>query len=129
MTTPDTDVRRSLCPIATTLDFIGDKWSLIIIRDMMTGKKRFNQFMTSPERITTNILTARLNSLEQAGLIDKQAYHKRPLRFEYSLTAKGAALLPVLQEISRWANTHIPGTWVPPEEFMRAVSGHSRRPR
>ncbi len=111
---------RSGCPIASTLDRVGDRWSLIIVRDMATGKSRFGQFLDSPERITTNILTDRLLRLEHVGLIEKRPYQLRPRRFEYVLTDMGRALLPVLQEICRWANAHIPGTWVPPESFMAA---------
>lgn len=109
---------RSGCPIATTLDFVGDRWTLVVLRDMLIGKKRFSQFLESPERITTNILTDRLASMEQAGLVEKALYQSRPKRFEYRLTAKGEALLPVLQEMCRWANTFVPGTWTPPASFM-----------
>lgn len=110
---------RSSCPIASTLDVVGDKWSMVILRDLLTGKSRFGQLLESPERITTNVLTDRLVRLEAHGLIERRAYSERPPRFEYVLTEKGAGLLPVLQEISRWANRHIPGTWKPPEMFMR----------
>jgi DNA-binding HxlR family transcriptional regulator len=113
------DEHRSACPIASTLDLVGDKWSMVILRDLLTGKRRFAQFLASPERITTNVLADRLARLETSGLIQRRAYSDRPPRFEYMLTEKGAGLLPVLQEISRWANTHIPGTWHPPDMFMR----------
>jgi len=109
---------RSGCPIATTLDFVGDRWTLVILRDLLTGKRRFSQFLASPEKITTNILTDRLATMEAAGFIARTAYQLHPRRFEYALTRKGEALLPVLQEISRWANTYLPGTWTPPESFM-----------
>lgn len=109
---------RSGCPIATTLDLVGDRWTLVIARDMLTGKKRFGQFLTSPERITTNVLTERLSLMQEAGLIEKLAYQQRPPRFEYQLTKKGLGLLPVLQEICRWANRYMPDTWTPPQSFM-----------
>lgn len=109
---------RSKCPIATTLDLVGDRWTLIVLRDMVTGKARFSQFLDSPEQITTNVLTDRLLQMEGAGLVERKPYQLRPKRYEYRLTEKGLALLPVIQEISRWANQHIPGTWVPPDEFM-----------
>lgn len=110
--------RRSLCPIASTLDIVGDKWSLVIIRDLLTGKQRFNEFAASPERIPTNLLASRLRRLEEQGLIAKQPYQQRPRRYAYRLTAAGRGLLPVLQEISRWANARIEGSWTPPEAFM-----------
>ncbi|MDH3742137.1 MAG: helix-turn-helix transcriptional regulator [Hyphomicrobiales bacterium] len=109
---------RSGCPIAATLDVVGDRWSLVIIRDMINGKARFGEFLESPERITTNVLTDRLAQMEQAGLVDRIAYQQRPPRFEYRLTGKGHALLPVVQEMCRWANRFVPDTWVPPESFM-----------
>nr|TFG54816.1 MAG: transcriptional regulator [Hyphomicrobiales bacterium] len=110
---------RSGCPIASTLDVVGDKWSMVILRDLLTGKRKFGEFLQSPERITTNVLTDRLARLEAHGLIERRAYCERPPRYEYLLTDMGAGLLPVLQEISRWANHHLPGTWTPPEMFMR----------
>jgi DNA-binding HxlR family transcriptional regulator len=113
------DQHRSGCPIASTLDVVGDKWSMVILRDLLTGKRKFGEFLRSPERITTNVLTDRLTRMEANGLIERRAYSERPPRFEYLLTDKGAGLLPALQEISRWANKHIPGTWQPPEMFMR----------
>ena len=109
---------RSGCPIASTLDLVGDRWTLVIIRDMFTGKKRFSEFLASPERITTNILTDRLALMEEVSLIEKSAYQKRPLRFDYELTKKGRALLPVLQEMCRWANVFMPETWTSPKSFM-----------
>lgn len=110
--------KRSSCPIASTLDIVGDKWSLVIIRDLLTGKQRFNEFAASPEHIPTNLLASRLRQLEQQGLIEKTPYQKRPLRHAYALTPAGRGLLPVLQEISRWANDRIEGTWTPPAAFM-----------
>ncbi|MBT3536647.1 MAG: helix-turn-helix transcriptional regulator [Rhodospirillaceae bacterium] len=109
---------RSGCPIATTLDLLGDRWTLVIVRDMLTGKKRFSEFMDSPERITTNILTSRLADMEASGLVERSPYQKRPTRFEYGLTEKGLGLLPILQEVCRWGNRHMPETWVPPDNFM-----------
>lgn len=109
---------RSDCPIATTLDLVGDRWTLVILRDMLTGKKRFSEFLESPERITTNVLTDRLSQMEVAGLVEKTAYQQRPVRFQYELTSKGRGLLPVLQEMCRWGNRYMPGTWTPPASFM-----------
>jgi DNA-binding HxlR family transcriptional regulator len=110
---------RSGCPIATTLDIVGDRWTLVLLRDLVNGKRRFSEFLGSPERITTNVLTDRLASMEKAGLVTRKPYQERPKRYEYVLTEKGEALLPVLQEMCLWANRFIPGTWVAPESFMR----------
>ncbi len=110
--------RRSGCPIAVTLDLAGDRWTFVIMRDMVNGKTRFGEFIDSPEGIPTNILASRLKRMEQAGLIAKKPYQMNPKRFDYHLTAKGEGLLPVLQAICRWANKFVPGTWVPPRSFM-----------
>ena len=110
--------KRSSCPIASTLDIVGDKWTLVIIRDLLAGKRRYNQFCASPEGIPTNLLAARLRRLEAQGLVEKEPYQARPRRYAYRLTSAGRALLPVLQEICRWANANIEGTWTPPEAFM-----------
>ncbi len=110
--------QRSGCPIAVTLDLVGDKWTFVIMRDMVNGKKRFGEFIDSPEGIPTNILASRLKRMEQAGLIAKKPYQMNPRRFDYRLTAEGEGLLPVLQAMCRWANKFVPGTWVPPRSFM-----------
>ena len=110
---------RSGCPIASTLDLVGDRWSLVILRDMINGKRRFTEFLDSPERITTNILTNRLGRMEASGLVKKTPYQLRPKRYEYTLTEKGRDLHGVLQAICRWAGVHLPGTWTPPDSFMR----------
>ncbi len=109
---------RSGCPIATTLDIIGDRWTLVILRDIINGKKRFSEFLDSPEGIATNVLTDRLALIETAGLAMRNAYQMRPKRFEYELTEKGRNLLPVLQEVCLWANKYYPETWVAPPSFM-----------
>ncbi len=120
---------RSGCPIATTLDLLGDKWSLVIIRDMMTGRRRFGEFERSPEGITTNILADRLKRLERVGIVERRPYQNNPTRYEYILTEMGNGLLPILQEISRWGNRFIPGTWVPPESFMNRKPEELSLPR
>jgi DNA-binding HxlR family transcriptional regulator len=111
---------RSPCPIATLLDIVGDRWTLVILRDMVNGKKRFSEFLESPERITTNVLADRLDLIERAGLATRKAYHQRPKRYEYKLTMKGRDLLPVMQAMCRWTNQHYPGTWIPPKSFMES---------
>jgi DNA-binding HxlR family transcriptional regulator len=109
---------RSSCPITNALDLIGDRWTMVILRDMFNGKKRFSDFLASPERISTNVLTDRLELMESSGMVSSNPYQDRPMRFEYELTAKGEDLLPVLQELCRWGNLYIPGTYVPPANFM-----------
>lgn len=109
---------RSSCPITTTLDIVGDKWTLVILRDMVNGKSKFIEFLDSPEQITTNILTDRLSKMVSSGLAKKSIYNPRPKRYQYELTPRGRDLLPVVQEMCKWANKHLPDTWVPPASFM-----------
>lgn len=110
---------RSGCPIATTLDLVGDRWTLVLLRDMIMGKSRYSEFLESPERITTNVLADRLSKMEQAGIISRTAYQARPKRYAYTLTDKGRDLQPVAQAMCRWANKHVPDTWVAPDRFMK----------
>ena len=113
---------RSPCPIANALDLLGDKWTLLVVRDLLfAGKRRFGEFLSSPEGIPTNILTDRLRRLEEHGIVTKVEYSSRPPRYEYRLTAKGADLFPVLREMGAWANRHIPGTWIPTPEMIKRV--------
>ena len=101
---------RSLCPVANTLDFIGDKWSLLVVRDLLHGKKTYGELLDSPEKIPTNILADRLRRLEGAGIIAKAPYRERPVRYAYTLTVKGMELSEVLLAFVRWGKKHIPGT-------------------
>ncbi|MBF2004771.1 MAG: helix-turn-helix transcriptional regulator [Chlorogloeopsis fritschii C42_A2020_084] len=106
--------KRSYCPIASTLDLIGDRWTLLVIRDMMFfGKQRFEEFLESPEGISTNILANRLKSLEDLNLIVKQPYGNHPRRMNYQLTERGQSLRPVLVAMIEWGLEHIPETMVP----------------
>lgn len=91
---------------------------MVILRDLMTGKSRYAELLASPERISTNILADRLADMEAGGLVVRTAYQNRPRRYAYAVTAKGEALLPVLQALCVWGNAHIPGTWTPPTSFM-----------
>lgn len=109
---------RSPCPIASSLDLVGDRWTLVIVRDLLNGKARFSEFQASPERITSNILSDRLDRMEAAGLVERTPYQQRPVRYSYALTEMGRGLHPALRELCRWANRHIPGTWTPPPGFM-----------
>lgn len=101
---------RSICPIASTLDLVGDKWSLLVVRDLLHGKTTYGELAGSPEKIPTNILADRLKRLEDAGLIVSSAYQERPVRYAYKLSEKGKGLGDVLLALVRWGKTHIPGT-------------------
>ena len=103
--------RRSNCPIACTLELIGDKWTILIVRDMcFFGKCRFEDFLNSPEKISTNILTARLNKMIEAGLITKNRYGTHSQRMDYKLTEKGSSLAEITRQIAVWGKENIPDT-------------------
>lgn len=102
--------RRSLCPVACSLDVIGDRWTLLIIRDLFAGKRRYGEFLNSPEHIPTNILAERLKRLEGAGLVASARYSEHPPRFEYGLTQRGRELSPVLDALAIWGLEQFPGT-------------------
>ena len=99
----DAEQRRSGCPISSSLDLLGDKWSLLIVRDMVFVRKRyFKEFLSSDEGIATNILADRLNRLEAIGIISKEPDPESGRQKLYSLTEKGVALIPVLVELVCW---------------------------
>ena len=99
---------RSNCPIASSLDIIGDKWTMVLIRDLAIGASRYSDFLASPEGIPTNILAARLKNMEQQGIILKEAYQANPDRYAYRLTEKGNALRPIMRALKDWGMEWIP---------------------
>lgn len=108
---PDmTDDHRSSCPIACTLDLVGDRWTLLVLRDMFLGKTRYDEFLASPEKISTNILAERLKRLEALDMITKQPYGSHRRRMEYRLTERGRSLAPVLEAMVDWGRQNVPGT-------------------
>jgi DNA-binding HxlR family transcriptional regulator len=113
---------RSPCPVASALDIVGDKWSLVILRTIFAGRHRYGELADIPERISTNILADRLEKLERYGLISKAAYQENPVRYRYDLTQRGADLLPVLQELARWGRRHIEDRWELPGWFADATA-------
>lgn len=99
---------RSGCPLASTLDIVGDKWSLLIIRDMLLqGKKTFKDFSTSPEGIAPGILSSRLKWLEENELITKQKLPDNQKENIYLLTEKGIELAPIITEIILWSDKNL----------------------
>ena len=122
---------RSLCAVANSLDILGDKWSLLVVRDLLHGKHTYGELAHSPERIPTNILADRLRRLEDAGIVTSAPYQERPVRYAYSLTPKGSALGEVLLAFVHWGKQHIPGTVAmhqgPGGKEMGAARGNPRR--
>lgn len=100
---------RSLCPVNLALEVLGDKWSLIIIRDIMFADKRyFRELLNSEEKIASNILTDRLTMLEKENIISKAPDPNHKQKVIYSLTEKGIDLLPLIVEIGAWSLKHKP---------------------
>ena len=104
---------RSGCPVANALDLVGDRWTLLVVRDLLRGKKRFGELAASSERIPTNILAERLKRLERAGLVEARPYSAHPPRFEYNLTPAGRELEPVLSAVAAWGHARFPTTRAP----------------
>ena len=109
---------RSPCPVASALDILGDRWTLVVLRTIFAGRHRYGELAEMPERVSSNILADRLARLEEHGLVSKRPYQTNPVRHEYSLTRAGADLLPVLQALAAWSGAHIPGRWAPPKWFV-----------
>ncbi|MDW3178587.1 MAG: helix-turn-helix domain-containing protein [Acidimicrobiia bacterium] len=111
--------RRSECPIASSLDLVGDKWTLLVLRDVLDGKRRFSEFERSPESIPTNILTERLRRLVDAELLVRVQTGKGS-RHIYEPTSRAEDLRPVLLALAAWGNEHLAETWVPPANYLRS---------
>jgi DNA-binding HxlR family transcriptional regulator len=102
--------KRSTCPVACVLDLIGDKWTLLIVRDLACGKSQFKEFAASPEGIATNILSDRLARLVAAGLVETFPAADAPSRAAYRLTARGRSLGPIVAAMAEWGLAHVRGT-------------------
>lgn len=101
---------RSKCSIARTLEIAGDKWTLLVVRDLLWhGKETFLALQGNAERIPSNILSDRLKRLVEWGLVERTAYQENPVRHAYALTEKGRSLEPVLQAIMSWGHEHLGG--------------------
>ncbi len=102
---------RSACPLASALDLFGDKWTLLVVRDLIVhGSRTFNELQKARESMPTNILAERLKRLEALKIITKQPYMQKPLRYRYSLTPKGLALIPTLKAVTLWGQEYIEST-------------------
>jgi DNA-binding HxlR family transcriptional regulator len=112
--------RRSYCPVTFALDRFGDKWSLLIVRDLMfSGKETYGEFLESSEGIATNVLADRLKRMESEGIVQKSRDPENRRRLIYRLTDKGLDLVPVLLEMIRWSGTYDSDTGAPKELLQR----------
>jgi DNA-binding HxlR family transcriptional regulator len=99
---------RSVCPISSGLDVLGDKWSLLVVRDLIShGARTYSEFRQSPERISSNILAARLRLLTYLGIIERTNPDGAARNNAYRLTPSGEALRPVLEELGKWSQVHL----------------------
>lgn len=102
--------RRSACPVACALDLVGDKWTLLVIRDLVLGMRHFEEFLDSPEKIATNILTDRLKQLEAGGYIVKTTDSSDRRKSIYELTDRGKELKRLMLYVGKWGLKNIPNT-------------------
>jgi len=113
--------KRSNCPISYTLDFFGDKWTFLVMRDLaFKGKCFYKEFLEAGEGIATNILSDRLKRLEDQGIVKSEVFEALRTKKKYTLTAKGKALIPILVEIIVWGATYDAETDAGPEFVERA---------
>ena len=116
---------RSACPISCSLDIWGDRWSLLIIRNMMLyNQHTYQEFLEAPEKIATNILANRLRMLEKAGLITKKRFPENKKKIFYKLTRMGIDLLPTMIEISFWGEKYFS---IAPEAKVIVKSARNNR--
>jgi DNA-binding HxlR family transcriptional regulator len=96
------------CPVARTLDLIGERWTLLLLRDLLLhGPRRFQDFQSSLPGVAPNTLSARLKTMEDNGLVRREMYSERPPRLEYVLTDKGKSLGPVVKAMREWGSRHL----------------------
>lgn len=94
------------CPVETTLTLIGDKWKVLILRDLMPGTKRFGELKKSVGNVSQKVLTAQLRTMEESGLVNRKVYAEVPPRVEYSLTELGKSLKPILDSMRAWGEAY-----------------------
>ncbi len=95
-----------VCPVETTLMLIGDKWKVLILRDLMNGTKRFGELKKSIGKVSQKVLTAQLRDMEEKGLVNRKVYAEVPPRVEYTLTDTGYSLKPVLDAMWAWGDAY-----------------------
>lgn len=95
------------CPVATTVDLIGNKWKLLIMRELLTGTKRFNEMHKAISGISQKVLTENLRKMEEDGIIDRKVYAVVPPKVEYSLSELGDTLRPIIDSMSDWGTAYI----------------------
>ena len=104
----ETSAKKELpaCPVETTLTLIGDKWKVLILRDLMPGTKRFGELKKSVGNVSQKVLTAQLRTMEESGLVNRKVYAEVPPRVEHSLTELGKSLKPILDSMRAWGEAY-----------------------
>ena len=122
--TSESWISNDVCSVARTLDLMGDRWSILVLREAFWGTRRFEVFQRHLG-IARNILTDRLNKLVDAGILEKQQYTDRPPRFEYRLTPAGRELWPILITLMQWGDKHLPDPGEALPTITHAACGHA----
>ena len=112
------------CSVARPLSFLGERWSLLVLRDLFLGRRRFDEIQDSLG-IATNVLSQRLATLVEEGIVERRLYSEHPERFEYRLTEKGRDLQPVLLALLAWGDRYTVGSEGPPVETVHKECGHA----
>ncbi|MFA4928711.1 MAG: helix-turn-helix domain-containing protein [Patulibacter sp.] len=113
-----------VCSVARSLEVVGERWSLLIVRSVLIGVRRFDHLQHALG-VTRSVLTDRLKRLEAEGVIERRQYHERPARYEYHLTPKGRELWPVIHHLMDWGDRHYPNPSGPPTVVThRDCGGH-----
>ena len=121
------DIDKQTCSVARTLSVVGERWTMLIIRDAFLGTRRFDQFQSNLG-ITRHRLSERLGKLVEHGVLVKVPYQDRPVRHEYRLTRKGLGLYPVLMSLARWGDDWMDKGEGAPLEYVHRKCGHKTRP-
>jgi DNA-binding HxlR family transcriptional regulator len=124
---PRKDFSEMPCSVARTIEVIGDRWTILILRDAFYGVRRFDDFRRGLG-VARNILSERLNKLVEHGVLERRPYQEHPLRSEYRLTTKGRDLLPVLLTLTRWGDRWEANDSGPPVKFTHTTCGHETLP-
>lgn len=122
-----TDIDQQVCSVARALSVVGERWTLLILRDAFLGTRRFDQFQHNLG-ITRHRLSERLGKLVEQGVLVKVPYHDRPVRYEYRLTRKGLGLYPVLMSLARWGDDWMADETGVPLEYVHHGCGHLTNP-
>jgi DNA-binding HxlR family transcriptional regulator len=99
------------CPVARSLEFLGERWTLLLVRDLLIGPRKFQDFTASLNGVTPGVLSSRLKVLEQHGIVSRRLYSEHPPRAEYTLTDQGLELRPVVRALGIWGARHLGASW------------------